>query len=308
MSHFRALSTIYPLSIRRAVVRKFFLIAPIRAVDTQPRRCRHVSQWSSEESQDTTRRELTDQTNEKSDGEDHESQEPIAEETDITTIPWYLQVNAPKKLELSERQYIPDLPELPPPILQPLMHQVSIDLGLDDLTLLDLRKLDPPPALGANLLMLLATARSEKHLHVSADRLCRWLRSEYRLRPDADGLLGRNELKTRLKRKARRTKLLGSSDENSDDGIRSGWVCVDVGIVDASEDTEKSTPPKDFVGFGRRTEGVRIVVQMLTEEKRSEIDLEGLWSSILRRSQQGYITENPEEENFSSQKKDVQII
>jgi len=207
---------------------------------------------------------------------------------EISTLPWYLQVQAPQRAlqPLSERQKIPDLPESPPPILAPLLQQVSVDLGIDDLSLLDLRKLDPPPALGANLLMIIGTARSEKHLHVSADRLCRWLRSTYKLRPDADGLLGRNELKLKLRRKSRRAKLMGSAvDENGDDGVRTGWVCVDIGVVEGPEmSTETTSKPKSFVGFGRQTDGVRVVVQMLTEEKREEIDLERLWGGILRRS------------------------
>ncbi|TGO68140.1 hypothetical protein BOTNAR_0029g00080 [Botryotinia narcissicola] len=211
-------------------------------------------------------------------------------ENSISAVPWYLQVEAPQKTPqtLSERQRIPDLPELPPPILKPMLQEISVDLGLDNLTILDLRKLDPPPALGANLIMLIGTARSEKHLHVSADRLCRWLRSTYKLRPSADGLLGRNELKLKLRRKSRRAKLLGSvGDESGDDGIRTGWVCVDIGVVESPDIHENATPEGDgFVGFGRRTDGVRIVVQMLTEEKREEIDLEKLWGGILRRSGQ----------------------
>ncbi|KAA8570828.1 hypothetical protein EYC84_000220 [Monilinia fructicola] len=213
--------------------------------------------------------------------------------TSVSAVPWYLQVETPQTTPkaLSERQKIPDLPELPPPILQPMLQHISVDLGLDDLTLLDLRKLDPPPALGANLIMLIGTARSEKHLHVSADRLCRWLRSTYKLRPSADGLLGRNELKLKLRRKSRRAKLLGSAaDDNGDDGIRTGWVCVDIGVVDSPDMHVNAVPEGDgFVGFGRRTDGVRVVVQMLTEEKRLEIDLEKLWGGILRRSGQSEI-------------------
>ena len=212
------------------------------------------------------------------------------EEGDVAAVPWYLQVESPHRVPkpLSERQSLPDLPDSPPPILQPLLQQISIDLGLDDLSLLDLRKLDPPPALGANLLMVLGTARSEKHLHVSADRLCRWLRSNYKLRPDADGLLGRNELKLKLKRKAKRAKLMGSAnDDNGDDGVRTGWVCVDIGVVDGGEVAATDAARQDnFVGFGRRTDGVRIVVQMLTEEKREEIELEKLWSGVLKRGNQ----------------------
>ena len=225
-------------------------------------------------------------------GHDLEEEELEAEEVkeggDVSTIPWYLQVDQPAReiQPLSERQKIPELPESSPPILEPLLQQISIDLGMDDLSLLDLRKLDPPPALGANLLMILGTARSEKHLHVSADRLCRWLRSNYKIRPDADGLLGRNELKLKLKRKAKRAKLMGNAETERDDGIRTGWVCVDMGIVEGGNVNAEAPRHKDFVGFGRRVDGVRIVVQLLTEEKREEIELEALWGGILRRGGQ----------------------
>jgi len=210
----------------------------------------------------------------------------VTEYRPIDPVPWYLQVDAAPTppQPLSRRQEIPELPEHAPPILQPLLKQISVDLGLDDLTLLDLRKLDPPPALGANLLMIIGTTRSERHLHVSADRLCRWLRTEYQLRPDADGLIGRNELKLKLKRKAKRAKLMGNANDDAyDDGVRTGWVCVDVGVVEAAEGAEVAEEPEDFVGFGKRTGGVRIVVQMLTEEKREEVNLEKLWGDVLKR-------------------------
>jgi hypothetical protein len=223
---------------------------------------------------------------------------------EISQVPWYLQVDTPQRQPqpLSERQKIPELPEAPPPILEPLLQQISVQLGMDDLSLLDLRNLDPPPALGANLLMIIGTARSEKHLHVSADRLCRWLRSTYKLRPDADGLLGRNELKLKLKRKAKRAKLLGSAaDENGDDGVRTGWVCVDIGIVEGSDVVAaEPLPGKDFIGFGRRVDGVRIVVQLLTDEKRSEIELEKLWGGILRRGGQPDVEPTEEQLEASS--------
>ena len=210
-------------------------------------------------------------------------------------VPWYLEVKRqPQKFDdshpLAERQRIPELPEEPPPILRELLEYTSVDLGLDDLSLLDLRHLDPPPALGSKLLMVIGSARSEKHLHVSADRLCRWLRNTYKLKPHAAGLLGRNELKLKLRRKARRLKLManvGASDTSSsmDDGIRTGWVCVTVGRVEAAESDQRNTEEREgFIGFGRRTDGVNIVVQMFTEEKRADIDLEGLWGGFLRRA------------------------
>lgn len=262
---------------------------PTRRTLGQRQTRRSLSTADSQEHQDAT---VEEQTVPK-----HASTEPshdaaLASPLEITeatsSLPWYLQVQSQEKAAhpLSERQKLPDLPDSPPPILQPLLQHISVDLGLDELALLDLRKLDPPPALGANLLMIIGTARSEKHLHVSADRLCRWLRSEYKLSPDADGLLGRNELKLKLRRKARRAKLIGKvAEEDADDGVRTGWVCINVGTVESLRpQTQDITPGGDFIGFGRRSEGVKIVVQMLTEEKREEIDLEHLWGGIIRRN------------------------
>lgn len=217
--------------------------------------------------------------------ESHEILQPTASAT-----PWYLQVESPQRASnpLLERQQIPKLPSDPPPLLKPMLEHISIDLGLDDLTIFDLRKIDPPPALGANLIMVLGTARSEKHLHVSADRFCRWLKTTYKLTPYADGLMGRGEMKLKMRRKARRTRLLssvGSSETTTtDDGLRTGWICVNVGTVeDGRASVEDLTRHYGYVGFGSEAEGAKVVIQMLTEEKREELDLEDLWGKMLRR-------------------------
>ncbi|KAF2166044.1 hypothetical protein M409DRAFT_66935 [Zasmidium cellare ATCC 36951] len=220
----------------------------------------------------------------------HDGQEQSAH------VPWYLQVESPipeQENSLLARQKIPDLPEYPPPMLQPLLERISVELGMDDLSLLDLRGLDPPAALGANLLMIVGTARSEKHLHFSADKLCRWLRSEHRLSPYADGLLGRQELKLKMRRRAKRSKLLSAvgskatADSELYEGIRTGWICVNLGRVeggDLPKSEEELAREANVVGFGTQTSGARIVIQLLTEEKRGEIDLEKLWTAVLKKS------------------------
>ncbi|KAL8678867.1 MAG: hypothetical protein Q9186_004802 [Xanthomendoza sp. 1 TL-2023] len=221
-----------------------------------------------------------------------EDEHDVSNNSVSESIPWYLQVQTPRQdpKSLSERQRLPNLPADPPPLLQPMLQHISVDLGLDDLSMLDLRDLDPPPALGANLMMIIGTARSEKHLHVSADRFCRWLRTAHRLTPYADGLLGRGELKLKLKRKNRRARMLntaGVSDgKNTDDGIRTGWVCVNIGVIEdglATRQKEVNPNDDDYVGFGGEISGVKVVVQMLTEEKREELDLETLWNQALAR-------------------------
>ncbi|EON60929.1 hypothetical protein W97_00139 [Coniosporium apollinis CBS 100218] len=288
---------------RIAIVRSFASISGVQLPAISESRARPVRRLDTQRSGFlTSSRQCSEQTPKEhiiSEDEAPAQAEEDAEagappSTELAGVPWYLQVETQQRAPslshpLAERQRLPDLPVDPPPILQDLLEQISIDLGLDDLTLIDLRALDPAPALGSSLLMIVGTARSEKHLHVSADRLCRWLRSTHKLRPFADGLLGRNELKLKMRRKARRSKLManvGASETASpDDGIRTGWVCVNVGMVESAKDTaDASAAPADFVGFGRQRDGVSIVVQMFTEEKRVEMDLEGLWEGALQRA------------------------
>ncbi|RHZ63070.1 RsfS/YbeB/iojap family protein [Aspergillus thermomutatus] len=200
--------------------------------------------------------------------------------------PWYLQEETPtdESRQISSRDQIPELPENPPAILPVLLDYVFKDLGLDELSLLDLRGLETPPPIGANAIMIIGTARSVKHLNVSADRLCRWLRSTYRLTPYADGLLGRNELKIKLRRKARRARIAsraGTTVDEKDDGITTGWICVNAGVVENFPVEEQAS--RKVEGFGNIVGGTRVVVQMFTEEKRAEVDLEGLWLAALER-------------------------
>jgi ribosomal silencing factor RsfS len=206
------------------------------------------------------------------------------------SVPWYLQrANAP---DLAPRPIeVPDLPPNPPPLLKTILEYVSMTAGLDDIELLDLRHLDPPPALGPKLIMIIATARSEKHLHVSADRFSRFLRREHGLKANAAGLLGRNELKIKLRRKAKRMRMLANvggavPEGNIDDGIRTGWICCTLSKIEAHPD-DMHMPGDDvqeFVGFRDVKPGVNVVVQMFTEEKRHETDLETLWGGVLRTS------------------------
>ena len=272
-----------------------------------------------------TREEALSRLSEEQEEEDRRLDNAASREHEESTpseTPWYLQIDTPTPPDpttsqilnpLLERQRIPEPPEDAPAVLAPVLEYLSVDAGLDYLKIVDLRGLDPPPALGANLLMIIATARSVKHLNVCADRFCRMLRTRYKLRPYADGLLGRQELKVKLRRKAKRQKLARSvgntMDDNKDDGITTGWICVNVGSVDEAVLSNEATlvpdhhtdegnhveevndneqdaeePNNDgYTGFGVRSAAPRIVVQMFTEEKRQEVDLEGLWDFRLNR-------------------------
>jgi hypothetical protein len=219
--------------------------------------------------------------------ENHEQGAAASQESAAGDVPWYLQVEPPRHPTLlHEPAPLPDVPDGSPKLMEPLLKFVSDELGLDELSLLDLREMDPPPALGPDLLMLFGTARSERHLHVSADRLVRWLRG-CGITATADGLLGRNELKIKLRRLARKAKLLGNTGvmRGGDDGISTGWVCVNLGLVGGShQEMEMVDEEGRPTGFGVPQIGTTIVVQMLTESRRKELDLESLWSDMLRKS------------------------
>ncbi|KAH0612720.1 uncharacterized protein H6S33_009100 [Morchella sextelata] len=170
-------------------------------------------------------------------------------------VPWFLRVETPRPAShpLAERQALPALPPTPPTALEPLLAHISAELGIGDLAIMDLRTMDPPPAIGPDTIMVLGNARSERHLHTSADKLCRWLRSEWRMRPDADGLLGRGELKIKNRRLKKKGKLV-NAQTGQEEGV--GWICVNAGAQG-------------------------LVVQLFTQHRRGEIDLEGLWGKYL---------------------------
>lgn len=233
---------------------------------------------------------------------------PIPDESANSSqdVPWYLQVEPAIETThpIVRQQQIPDVPENAPPITREILQHLSLEIGLDDMVLLDLRGRDPPPALGGNVIMVIGSARGVKHLNVSADRFCRWLRSTYKLRPYADGLLGRNELKIKLRRKARRARLAssaGTTADTSDDGITTGWICVNVGSVD-DPSIIQNMREGGFEGFGKVQGGTRIVVQMFTEEKRADVDLEALWTP-----KKDVKDQDPEEGRSNSAEEDCQV-
>ncbi|KIW03196.1 uncharacterized protein PV09_05422 [Verruconis gallopava] len=219
-------------------------------------------------------------------------------EKPMSDLPWYLQPQHQRPIStepsgsMADRQKVPDLPIHAPPQLEPILQNLSVEIGLDFLKILDLRELDPPPALGRNLIMVIGTVRSEKHLTVAATRFCAWLRREYNMTPSADGLLGRNELKIKQKRKAKKARAfanagaLASSIEDLDDGISTGWICVHSGFLEPHPDAPLKEVKRvnGMIGFGEENNKVTLVVQMFTEERRAQIDLEGLWEGVLERN------------------------
>jgi hypothetical protein len=232
-----------------------------------------------------------------------------SEASSSSEVPWYLQVEPPSRAPDMQPPPLPTVPEDAPATITSILEYASEEMGLDDISLLDLRGLEPPAALGPKLFMIFGTARSQRHLNVSAGRLVRWLRYKHRIVADADGLLGPNERKTKLRRKARRAKLLGTmGTDDADDGISTGWICVHLGTL--NRDTKEATIVNEdgrFAGFGITNEGYTVVFQVMTEARRAEMKLETLWQRLLERSQQKVVdqTQGPERSEEAWEDADV---
>ncbi|KFA64878.1 hypothetical protein S40285_02860 [Stachybotrys chlorohalonatus IBT 40285] len=216
------------------------------------------------------------------------AEEDVENDGDVEETPWFLDVEPPRHVPDHHKPDLPSTPANAPALVDPMIKYIYEDMGLDDLALLDLRDLDPPAALGPNLIMLLGTARSERHLHICSGRFVRWIRRNHKIDARADGLIGPGELKTKLRRLRRKAKLMGTNSAvvpSGDHGISTGWVCVNFSVNDHEAGESVSFDDSGrFSGFGATQTGTTIVVQCLTERRRKELDLESLWRGILRRS------------------------
>ncbi|RTE80834.1 ATPase synthesis protein 25, mitochondrial [Fusarium euwallaceae] len=212
------------------------------------------------------------------------------EEAESEDVPWFLEVEPPRHPESQHKVELPKIPEDAPEVVGPMIKYIFEDMGLDDISLLDLRDLDPPAALGPNLIMLFGTARSERHLHISSGRFVRWLKKNYNISARADGLIGPGELRTKLRRLRKKAKLLGTNTAiipGGDNGISTGWVCVH--FSSSGDNTNEAASFDDsgrFSGFGAPQTGTTVVIQCMTEARRGELDLETLWQGVFKKNLQ----------------------
>ncbi|KAG6102819.1 hypothetical protein E4U30_000006 [Claviceps sp. LM220 group G6] len=219
---------------------------------------------------------------------DEVSEESSSAEQSTTPKPWFLEVEAPSHPPSLHTPKLPEAPAGSPALITPMIKYIFEDMGLDEIALLDLRDLDPPAALGPNLIMLLATARSERHLHVCSGRFVRWLGRNYKVNAKADGLIGAGELKTKLRRLRKKAKLMGTNTmmvPDGDNGISTGWVCVNFSTSDGPADETASFDDSGRLsGFGTVSTDTTVVVQCMTESRRAQLDLITLWRGVLKRN------------------------
>ncbi|CAN6641733.1 hypothetical protein TRVA0_018S02762 [Trichomonascus vanleenenianus] len=181
------------------------------------------------------------------------------EDEPSSEVPWYMR--DPDSIALSMPTHAEPIPELPgssPHSLEPIVHQMARELGLTEVEVLDLRDLDPPSSFGPNLIMVVASAKSERHLVRAATGLAKFVKNEFGVQADKDGILTANYHRVhqrRLKRKAKR-QYFSVSEAETAASRKSEWVVMSCNL-----------------------DG--IVVQLFTGDRRQQVDLESLWKEQL---------------------------
>ncbi|RDA89353.1 hypothetical protein CP532_6123 [Ophiocordyceps camponoti-leonardi (nom. inval.)] len=214
------------------------------------------------------------------------------EDGEASSKPWFLEVEPPTRPWKPHEVSLPQPPEDAPSLLTPMIRYIYEDMGLDDIALLDLRDLDPTASLGPRLMMVIATARSDRHLHVSSGRFVRWLRRNHAVSAKADGLIGSNLLRTKLRRLRKKAKLMGTNSmvlPQGDYGLSTDWICVSFATGNSTGkaimgEVAQYDSSGNVSGFARTHTGTTVAVQCLTEKRRNELDLESLWQTELRES------------------------
>lgn len=179
--------------------------------------------------------------------------------------PWYIRDPDSVQAQLSvQKAVIPDLPENPPHSLEPIASEMVKDLGLEDLTILDLREVVPPSSFGPDALMIIASGKSEKHLVRAATELSKWVKNRYNVLVDQEGLLTSNFSKVhqrRMRKKAaRQSSFYVKQNDETAMKTANSWVALDT-----------------------KVDG--IYVHLFTPERRKIVNIEELWKDAIESQQ-----------------------
>lgn len=168
-------------------------------------------------------------------------------------IPWYVDEGAEQVAKHRIEMPIPDMPSNPPSKLEPITKYVVQDLGLMDTQIIDGR--DRETALGPAI-MIVGTGKSNRHLGNAAAQLLNWLKKEYNVAVDTEGILTANFIKTQSRRAQRRARQQGLGEQQA-------WV-------------EAFAKVGSWVVLNTNVDN--IYVHLLTEDRRRGLDLEHLWT------------------------------
>ncbi|KAK9351344.1 hypothetical protein V1523DRAFT_369067 [Lipomyces doorenjongii] len=187
----------------------------------------------------------------------HDGEFKVEEQPESTVMvdstPWYLR-EANAHSTVSNVALLPDIPEDAPNEVTEILNFLAADLGLTELSLVDLRNRNT--TFGPNAIMIVGTARSDRHLIRASEELRVHLKKTYRAKSRIEGLVSKDKLKVQERRIKKK-------------------ISKYTGDVSAYENDLRSNGKNSWVFFDSRVKGIHI--HIITSEKRWQLDLEGLW-------------------------------
>lgn len=182
------------------------------------------------------------------------------------SAPWYLNPDASPSVEspLQEVQ-LPALPANAPQTLENLINYLAKDLGIQDLKIFDMRdrdglSLDSEGAYDISDFMILGTGKSAKHLLKASSELEYYIKHNLHKLPITEGVLKAGKLAKYHRRLHKKGKTAPNYSKENYGVTPNTWVMTDT-----------------------KTDG--IIIHMLTEERRRDLNLEYLWSPESERGQ-----------------------
>ncbi|KAK9236100.1 hypothetical protein V1525DRAFT_380175 [Lipomyces kononenkoae] len=171
----------------------------------------------------------------------------------VDSTPWYLR-EADTHATVTDIAPLPDIPDDGPAEVTEILNYLATDLGLTELSLVDLRNRNTQ--FGPNAIMIVGTARSDRHLIRASEDLRVHLKKTYRAKSRIEGLVSNDNLKIQERRIKKK-------------------ISKYTGDVSAYENDLRASAKNSWVFFDSRVKGIHIHV--ITSEKRWQLDLEGLW-------------------------------
>lgn len=153
--------------------------------------------------------------------------QPPQEESTPSEVPWYMRHSDAQNV--SESKHITEIPTLEnsPASLEPILKHMAIEIGLDNLQLVDLRELDPPSSFGPAILVL-ASGKSDKHLTRASLELSKWIKNTFGVLVGREGLTTSNFLRVHQRRLRKRANKASSFQMRQTDAIEpNSWVILD---------------------------------------------------------------------------------
>lgn len=173
---------------------------------------------------------------------------------DDISVPWYLRQEVTSNLLDGKDIKIPDIPADSPPHLSEFLDLLAKDLGIDELLIFDIKSLDDSHEFKLNRndldYIIIGTGKSERHIYKAASELRTHIKHQYGVIPSIQGMVSSAKTPAMRRRLLRRARKGPSATDNDYGFSANSWIlCLHDGVE----------------------------VHMLTERRRSELNLELIW-------------------------------